>query len=67
MKIFSLLGIWEIYQLKTNKSNEGKYFETEVQNGHKVVKENFHDTSSKEFLEEQKSVSEKIVEVHDFT
>lgn len=46
MKIFSLLGIWEIYQLKTNKRNEGKYFETEVQNGHKVVKENFHHTSN---------------------
>lgn len=67
MKFFSLLGIWEIHQLKRNKRNERKYFETKVQNGHKVVKENFHHTSSKEFLEEQISVSEKIVEVHDFT
>lgn len=46
MKVSSLLGIWEIYQLKVNKRNEGKYFETEVENGHKVVKENFYHTSN---------------------
>lgn len=46
MKVSSLLGIWEIYQLKVNKRNEGKYFETEVENSHKVVKENFYHTSN---------------------
>lgn len=49
MEIFSLLGIWEIYQLKVNKRNEAKqfaYFEREVENGHKEVKENFYHTSN---------------------